>query len=129
MPLSDAGKFVWRSGASSYIFVKDFSQMAPAIVDPFENFERADDGTLRVYSTATYKKTIDLEFEDIGATQRNQFATIWKNARTSLDFYDKQNNASKTGTFAWLGGFNFFYSDWGIYYKNLYNGRITLEEI
>ena len=129
MPLTDAGKLVWRSGASSYIFVKDYTRMTFLLADPFENFERADDGTLRVYSTATYKRTVELEFEDIGATQRNQFATIWKNARTNLDFYDKQNNTTKTGTFAWLGGFNFYYSDWGIYYKNLYNGRITLEEI
>ena len=122
MPLSDAGKFVWRGGASSYIFTKDFSRMSEFMVDPFENFERADDGTLRLYSTATIKRTVELDFEDIGATQRNQLATIWKSKtnRAQLDFYIKQTNTAKTGTFAWLGGFNFTYNDWGIYYKNLY---------
>ncbi len=132
MPLSDAGKLKWgAAAASSYVFVKDFNRIVNLRVDPFEDFERADDGTLRFYQSAIIKRTIELEFDDIGATQRNQFATIWKdgNIRGNLDFYIKQTDAAKEGTFAWLGGFGFTLNDWGMYYKNLFTGRIILEEI
>src|SRR3990167_1226150 len=128
MPLSDAGKFVWNAGASSYIFVKDYSSILELSVDPHETYERADDGSLRVYRSATFKRSIELQFEDVGATQRNQFATIWKQ-NLDIDFYRKQTDGTKLGAFAWLGGFNFSYSEWGMYYKELYSGRVILEEI
>jgi hypothetical protein len=128
MPLSDAGKFIWNSGASSYIFVKDYTNILELTIDPHENYERADDGTLRMYRSATFKKSIELQFEDVGGTQRNQFATIWKQ-NLNIDFYRKQTDTTKLGVFAWVGGFNFAYSEWGMYYKELYSGRIILEEI
>ncbi len=128
MPLSDAGKFVWNGGANSYIFTKDFTSLLPLSTDTQEDVKRAADGSLRTYSSTKIKLRVELEFEEVGATQRNQMATIWKQ-RLSLDFYPKQTDAAKMGTFWWAGDFDFRFSQFGIIYKNLWSGRITLEEI
>jgi hypothetical protein len=131
MPLSDAGKFVWNSGASSYIFEKDFTQILEQRIDTQEDYARAADGTLRLYGSSDstkHKKSLRLQFEEIGATQRNQFATIWKQG-LELDFYLKQTDSQAYGTFRWVKGFNFTYSHWGMTYKNLWRGEIYLEEV
>ena len=129
MPLSDAGKLVWRGGASSYIFAKDYSRIQEFAVKPLEDAQRAAEGTLNVYSgRATIKWRFELNFEDIGATQYRQFATVWK-ANTVLGFYRKQTDASKAASVWWVEGYNFSYSEDGIRYKNLYSGQITLEEV
>jgi hypothetical protein len=127
MPLADAGKFVWKGGASSYIFTKDFSRIFEVAIDPQQDVDMASDGTLRVYESTKIKHTVELQFEEVLATQRNQLATIWK-GNTVLDFYIKQTDATKLGSFKWVGDFNFTFSERGMIYKNLYQGRITLRE-
>lgn len=127
MPLSDAGKIVWRGGASSYIFVKDFTNIQKLALDPLEDFQRSADGTLKGFKSTTVKHKVQLFFENVGATQKNQMATIWK-ANTVLDFYEKQTDATALGSFWWIKGLNFAYSRDGIYYKNLWDGKVNLEE-
>ena len=127
MPLSDAGKLIWRSGrASSYIFSKDYSRIFELSIDPKEDSGRASSGSLRHYRGTGVKRHIELEFTEIGATQYNQFSSIWKRA-TALKFRRRQDQAI-LGTFWWVEGFNFAYSDEGMRYKDLWDGRIIIEE-
>lgn len=127
MALSDAGKLIWRAGgASSYIFAKDYSRIFELAIDPKEDTSRASGGGLRHYRGTGNKRSIQLEFEEIGATQYNQFSTIWKRA-TALKFRRRQDQAI-VGTYWWVGGFEFAYSDEGMRDKDLWRGRIYLEE-
>ena len=128
MPLSDAGEFRWRGGASTYIFVKDYSRILELAVKPLEDIQRASDGTLRTYSGgATIKRRFELEFENIGATQLNRFATIWKR-NTVLAFFRKRTDTTKAASVWWVDGYNFVYGNMGMIYKDLWDGRIILEE-
>lgn len=127
MPLADAGKLVWRGGASSYIFTKDYSRILPLQEDPKEDYQRAADGTMRGYRSNISKTGFELTFRNIGATQKNQMSTIWK-ANTQLDFYLVQTDATKTATCVWTNGFKFNYSAMGIIYKDLWDGVVNLEE-
>ena len=129
MPLSDAGKIVWRGGASSYIFTKDYSNILELAIKPLEDIQRAADGTLRVYSGgATIKRRFELDFDNIGATQYRQFGTIWK-ANTVLAFYRKQTDATRAASVWWVEGNNFTHSEYGMMYKDLWSGRVAFEEI
>ena len=129
MALSDAGELRWRGGASTYIFVKDYGSIFELAIKPLEDIQRASDGTLRVYSGgATIKRRFELVFENIGATQYRQFATIWK-ANTVLAFYRKRTDSAKAASVWWVEGNNFQYNEYGMMYKDLWSGRIAFEEI
>ena len=127
-PLSDAGKLVWRE--SSYIFAKDYSRIFELAVKPIQDAQTAISGDIRAYfgGGATIKRRFELEFDDIGATQVFQFGTIWK-ANTVLSFYRKQTDATRAASVWWVEGNGFTYSEEGMRYKDLFSGRIVLEEI
>ena len=79
------------------------------------------------FATVPVIRRIELEFDQIGATQFLQLATIWKR-NTIIDFYRKQTDTTRVGRFWWLEGFDFSYDDrFGAYYKDIFSGRIVLE--
>src|SRR3990167_468690 len=82
----------------------------------------------RPSATIPLKRRLELSFEMIGATQYRQFASVWKR-NTVIDFYRKQTDSARVGQFKWPGEFDFAYDDsWGAYYKDIYGGRMILEE-
>ena len=127
MALSDSGKLVW--GAGSYVFAKDYNNILELAIKPVEDIQRAANGALRVYSGGTnIKRRFELDFQDIGATQYLQFATIWK-TNTVLGLFRKQTDPTRAASVWWVEGFPFRYSEYGMMYKDLWSGRIAFEEI
>ncbi len=118
------GKFVWTpaGGAQqSYIFPVNYSWGYQVEHQDFGDRERALDGTLRSYQRGLKQRWV-LEFNFIDKTQRDQLWEI-KQAAVDLDFYEDADG-DLTGTFQWVGNFNFARS-----HPQYYTGSIELEEV
>lgn len=115
------GKFVYNSGASTYVFADNYVYGYLAERHQFTDRGRAVDGTMRTYLGGS-KKSWVLIFRHIGTAQKDALEAIF-NLQVDLDFYADADGA-KTMTCQWANPFNFRQTSPG-----LWSGTIHLEEI